>query len=175
MRGNASQRATRKTACRKSRKGERLQPLRGGRQYSYPSPMDKIESLHYGKSARLHQGMLGKPGAVLPGWRRVRERIGRSAQQENWMKVLAVSALPMGRCYPSARPSSLQPTVSSQNRWDTSPGKFAPNSLKTKAGHPKEVRHPGSPDLHQSPILYTKMNMNRNRRKPLKTNDPCTL
>ena len=25
------------------------------------------------------------------------------------------------------------------------------------------------------PILYSKMNMNRNRRNPLKTNDPCTL
>ena len=25
------------------------------------------------------------------------------------------------------------------------------------------------------PILYTKMNMNRNRRKPMKTNDPCTV
>jgi hypothetical protein len=139
--------------------------------------MDTNESFHYGERARLHQGTLGKSGAFLPGWRRVRERIGhRGAQEENWMKFVAVSAPPSGRCYPSARYSRLQPPASSlQSRRDTSPHNSAPNSLKTNAGHPKEVRHPGSSDLHQSPILYTRVNMNRNRRNPLKTNDPCTL
>jgi len=139
--------------------------------------MDKIESLHYGKSARLHQGMLGKPGVVLPGWRRVRERIGQiGAQWEKQMKVSAVSAPPAGQCYSSARSSSPEfPASNFKNKWDTCPPGFAANSLKTNAGRPQEVRHFGSSDLHRSPILYTKMNMNRNRHKLLKTKDPCTL
>ena len=118
-------------------------------QYSYPSSMDTNEIFHYGEPARLHQGMLGKPGAVLPGWRRVRERIGQiGAQQEKQMKVLAVSALPMGRCYPCAGGLPLSTAMRAL-------GRHAPRPIS----------------VSQYVHFYSTMNPNRNVANSLKTKD----
>ena len=73
-----------------------------------------------------------------------------------------------------------------QIKWDTVPVNSRRKSLKTNEPRTKQVRHSGSSRAHRAtriqppvsrtgPVLYSKMNMNRNPRNPLKTNDRCTL
>ena len=51
--------------------------------YYYSGSMDTDVIFPYRSSRPRFQGLLGKSGAVLPGWRRIRERIGRASNWKN--------------------------------------------------------------------------------------------